>query len=262
MKYFCRLLKDLAILEISGILHRDIRVSNILIDETGRLKIIDLGFGKQIAGSATFDKSITLNWWCAVPEEFRDKRYDFSTEVYFVGKLFELLIQENNISSFRYNDVLRRMCAADPDMRISGFSNIAREIDSKQFVEIDFSDEQKEVYRSFTNSLVKQLTKVGVDAKYIEDPEVVESALVSIYKNVMLEEFVPDVSDVISCFVKPPYYFRRNPSIRTASLKAFVKLLQRSDLEQKRIILRSLQSRIAALPSYNNDDESDDDIPF
>ena len=73
-------------------LHRDIRAGNLLVDNDGQLKIIDLGFGKQVNTSLDFDKSITLNWWCATPDEFRFKRYDFGTEVYFVGKLFEQLI--------------------------------------------------------------------------------------------------------------------------------------------------------------------------
>src|SRR5262245_37146304 len=75
----------------AGILHRDIRMQNFMVRKDGRLKIIDLGFGKRAETSADFDKSISLNWWCQTPDEFQESRYDFTTEVYFVGKLFERL---------------------------------------------------------------------------------------------------------------------------------------------------------------------------
>jgi len=77
-------------------LHRDIRPANILVDNSGTVKIIDLGFGKQIRATKDFDKSLSLNWWCAVPKEFGLGLYDFSTEVYFVGKLFEDLITHHS----------------------------------------------------------------------------------------------------------------------------------------------------------------------
>jgi serine/threonine protein kinase len=92
---FTQAIDGFSYLERSGVLHRDIRAGNLLVSSEGILKIIDLGFGKRVNTSLDFDKSITLNWWCATPDEFRFKRYDFTTEVYFVGKLFEQLIDAN-----------------------------------------------------------------------------------------------------------------------------------------------------------------------
>jgi serine/threonine-protein kinase len=141
-------------LERSGVLHRDIRAGNLLVDNDGQLKIIDLGFGKQVNTSLDFDKSITLNWWCATPDEFRFKRYDFGTEVYFVGKLFEQLIQANSVSQFKYTDALRRMCEPEPDRRIKSFAEIDRAIRSELITETEFSDEEIETYRTFANALM------------------------------------------------------------------------------------------------------------
>ena len=70
------------------------RADIIRIDEDGNLKIIDFGFGKNITSSNDFEKSVSLNWWCELPEEFKIHRYDFQTEVYFVGKLFEKIIEK------------------------------------------------------------------------------------------------------------------------------------------------------------------------
>ena len=85
---FIQTVAGFAYLERAGILHRDIRPGNLMVAGDGVLKIIDLGFGKKIERSADFDKSITLNWGCEPPIDFQAARYDFRTEVYFVGKLF------------------------------------------------------------------------------------------------------------------------------------------------------------------------------
>lgn len=89
-------------LEENKILHRDIRPQNLLVGDNGILKIIDFGFGKQIQTSKDYNKSITLNWWCEPPEDFSSGSYNFCTEVYFLGKLFEKLIVENRIEHFGY----------------------------------------------------------------------------------------------------------------------------------------------------------------
>jgi serine/threonine protein kinase len=67
---FVQAISGFAYLERSGILHRDIRPMNLLVSREGRLKIIDLGFGKRVRVTADFAKSITLNWWCA-PQRIR-----------------------------------------------------------------------------------------------------------------------------------------------------------------------------------------------
>src|ERR1035437_10054785 len=72
---FIQSITGFSYLERSGILHRDVRPGNLLVDKAGHLKIIDLGFGKQITDSVDFDKSVTLNWWCELPSEFQQGRY-------------------------------------------------------------------------------------------------------------------------------------------------------------------------------------------
>ncbi len=78
-------------LEKCKILHRDIRPMNILVSNDGDLKIIDFGFGKRITQENDFDKSITLNWWCEPPHDFKDKnmilRQKFILLVNYLKKL-------------------------------------------------------------------------------------------------------------------------------------------------------------------------------
>lgn len=189
---FLQAVSGFAHLENSGILHRDIRPKNLMVTTDGVAKIIDLGFGKQVVDSKDFDKSISLNWWCEPPRDFDDSRYDFTTEVYFVGKLFEKIIRENSISHFHYTDVLRRMCDRDHESRIQAFSLVLQQVRNDQFSEISFSDSDRQAYRRFADELCEHITKIESGAKYFDDLERIERQLRNVFEKVMLEETVPD----------------------------------------------------------------------
>ena len=111
---FRQAISAFAYLESREILHRDIRPGNIMVSTDGRVKVIDFGFGKKIVTSLDYDKSISLNWEYDTPDEFRDSVYNFKTEVYFVGKLFEKMIVNNGIAHFTalFNLVWRRIRVA------------------------------------------------------------------------------------------------------------------------------------------------------
>ena len=140
-------------LEAKDILHRDIRDQNLMVGEDGLLKIIDLGFGKMIRPEGDFDKSISVTQWCESPDEFAFNVYDFQTEIYFVGKLFEKLLRENEIGHFKYTSALRKMCLPSQDSRIGSFVQILDMIKSGQSGGIEFSQEERENYRSFSDAI-------------------------------------------------------------------------------------------------------------
>ncbi|HXR40393.1 MAG TPA: protein kinase family protein [Terracidiphilus sp.] len=249
-------------LERSGVLHRDIRAGNLLVSNEGQLKIIDLGFGKQVNTSLDFDKSITLNWWCATPDEFRFKRYNFTTEVYFVGKLFEQLIHSNNISQFKYTDALRRMCEPDPDRRIKSFAEIDRAIRSELITETEFSDEEIETYRRFASALMSITSKIAQSAKYLTDLTKIQSKLGEIYRSSMLEWTIPDSHRMIGCFVEGGYYYKANQTVNTETVRDFVRLLKSCGAEQARVIIANLDTRLDTVKRYDPDEIQDEDIPF
>lgn len=257
---FLQTISGFSYLEQRGILHRDIRPGNIMVCKNGMVKIIDLGFGKQIRNSKDFDKSISLNWWCEPPNEFNDSRYDFQTEVYFVGKLFERIIQEYEISHFKYLSTLGKMCQHDPLSRIQNFSEVDKEIRSNQFFEIDFAEEELEIYRSFSDLLSWQITKVETGTKYVEDIGRILAQLNDVYRSFMLEEVVPDASVVLNCFLAGNYYYRRDGML-VSDVKNFLRLLKTSTDEKNRIILSNLHTKIDTLSRYSEQFE-EDDMPF
>lgn len=249
-------------LEDNGILHRDIRESNILVDNDGTVKIIDFGFGKEIKIDDDFDKSVSLNWWCEVPNEFSERRYDHSTEVYFVGKLFEKAIALNAISGFPYAKELKQMIDKDPLNRVKNFRDVYSAVLSKREIEDLFDESETGVYRRFADELVTIFAKISNSAKTTFDPEQVMSGLDEIYRKNMLEATVQETSALARVFVSGAFTYFAKRDVYVYSLKEFMQLLRGASPDKRRIIMLNIGNRLAAIEHYNESNNFTDDIPF
>lgn len=261
---FEQAIEGFAHLEANNILHRDIRYANVLITDEGVLKIIDLGFGKRVIASADFDKSISVNLWCAPPAEFAKGTYDFCTEVYFVGMLFQQIIQEMRLSEFKYPRTLGKMCQFNPDLRIKSFAEVRKDLLSGRLQEVDFDESERVAYREFSASVCAAFAEIAPEAKYVDDVDVIQGKLEVYFRSVMLEEIIPDVSVVLSMLVSGPYSFYSNRSFAVDILKAFINLLKGCSPERKSIILANLHTKLDAVARTKpeSEEKSDNDIPF
>jgi serine/threonine-protein kinase len=256
---FLQCLDGFAYLERCGVLHRDIRTQNILVDRSGVLKIIDLGFGKKIQVASDFDKSISLNWWCELPDEFAKNRYDFCTEVYFVGKLFEKLINSSQLKHFKFNGELRRMCSQNPDARTPSFSAVLQTVRRDELQEIELDELKLETYRMFSAELYKHVEKIENGAKLDVDVLRIESQLQEAFKLFSLEVEVPDCASVIRCFISGGYFYKKR-YFSVECVREFLTMFKSCTIEQKRIIVANIANKLEALPRYES--EADEDVPF
>ncbi|PIB49495.1 hypothetical protein AOA57_10720 [Pseudomonas sp. 2588-5] len=247
-------------LEERNILHRDIRPFNLMVNENGTLKIIDFGFGKQATELNDFDKSISLNWWCEPPADFDNHQYNYGTEIYFVGKLFEKIITDNSIENFDNQHLLEKMCNKQPANRPDSFIDLRKEMLTEKFTTIDFTAHEKSTYKSFSNSLFNALSKIESNAKYY-DAEIIQSKLEDCFKKVMLEDVIPKNSIVSNCIINGSYYSKTKSEFRTPVLENFIKLLKTCNKEKRNVIISNLQSKVDSIPRYG-EMPFDDDIPF
>ncbi len=260
---FIQTIKGFCHLESRNILHRDIRPMNLMVTNDGTVKIIDLGFGKRVEVADDFDKSISLNWWCEPPNEFLEKNYNFATEVYFVGKLFERVVQDLSIEDFQYRSVVRKMCQIDPANRFASFLDVEREVLSNKLSEIHFFGQELNSYRAFANDLTEHVAKIENGTKYTDDHEKIVAKLESEYRNFMLEDEAPDCVPILRCFLNGGFKYHKS-GFKVSCVKNFISLMRSSSDEKKRIILANIQSRLDAVGRYENQKFSgfDDDIPF
>jgi serine/threonine-protein kinase len=258
---FLQTISGFRYLEINNILHRDIRPPNLMVNVDGNVKIIDFGFGKQVRETLDFDKSVSLNWWCELPNEFSDCVYDFKTEVYFVGKLFERIIHDNEIDQFKYKAMLGNMCERDPGARIQGFVDIEKEIQSDRFYVIGFSEEERTRYRNFADCIVEHIIKLANSAKYQDNMEKIQIRLENAYRSFMLEEYVPNSALIIRCIIDGSYYYKKN-DFPVDAVEEFLHLLKSSSLEKKRIIFSNLHTRLDSITRYDPEKADMEDLPF
>ena len=246
-------------LEANNVLHRDIRPGNLLVSADGRLKIIDFGFGKQIAASDDFGKSISLNWWCETPNEFAHSLYDFRTEVYFVGKLFQKILATSGPEEFEYAHLLSQMCAPEPDERISSFALCRTALLARGISDPEFSSADLRAYREFAAHLHTAISKLEAGTKYLTDADDVLRRLEALYPSVMLEEFLPKNTLIIRCFLDGAYYYARN-EFPTTVLHSFLTFFRSCSRERRNVVLSNLHTRLDSLARYEK--LADDDIPF
>ena len=250
-------------LEECNVLHRDIRETNILISNDGIVKIIDLGFGKQLLLNNDSDKSISLNWWCETPDEFKKNKYDKRTEVYFVGKLFEKIINDNGIDTFQFISELRNMITLSPDNRTQSFHDIASGLIMKNEIIDSFTDDEQRTYQLFADELDKIFAKVESSSQYINSPEKIIHLLEESYRKNMLEGEVKNNIEIANAFISGMFSFYRSTSFSVYWLKEFIKILKNSNSEKQKIIMLNIQNRLDLKQRYvKEDDGFADDIPF
>lgn len=255
---FLQTIDGFAYLEENKILHRDIRPDNILVSSNNRIKIIDFGFGKKIDFESDFDKSISLNWRYTPPSDFKNKTYDFRTEIYFVGKLFEEIIKENGLSNFSHQSVLDQMLDLNYDKRIKSFFDIQREITTGKTREIQFTPTQKTIYQDFANKLSEIYSKINSDADYVKDINKIITDLEEIYRNSMLEYTLQDHSDVAKCFIKGEFQYYKKRSMDVSTLNNFLYLIKSVSKDKQKIIFNNLWKRFDSIERV----VSQEDLPF
>ncbi|EKO79847.1 MULTISPECIES: protein kinase [unclassified Leptospira] len=259
---FIQTITGFSYLEENGILHRDIREQNILVDSNGVVKVIDFGFGKQVYNSEKFDNSVSLNWWCETPHEFVDHKYNYSTEIYFVGKLFEKIIFDNHIENFKYLKEIRNMIQLNPENRYISFPILLNEIISGRITTVEFNSFEKNAYRNFANELMSIYSSISFDAKFNKDTDLMLEKLQGIYRNVMLEDYVPSVVELTRCFVVGTYFYNPKSFFGVSILKEFIDLFRDSNKEKREIIINNLINRMESIKRYNDGSIDDNDIPF
>lgn len=257
---FVQTIEGFAYLERNNVLHRDVRPQNIMVGENAAVKIIDFGFGKRAFKTKDFDKSISLNWQFELPDEFKNKIYDFQTELYFIGRLFERLVRENQIEHFDYKTVLNSMCQINPLIRAKSFADIKSKIHSNEFKGIDFSEDERQVYREFAAAISSIVSKIETGTKYYDEIDKIELKLEALHQSVMLEYILPDNVALTRCFIVGTYSYFKNATIEVSCLENFIKLLRSSTKEKKNIILRNIHSRLDAVERHTP--SLSDEVPF
>lgn len=258
---FIQLLKAFACLEKNNIIHRDIRPSNIMINNAGILKLIDFGLGKDISKSPfskdSLNAIINRRGMEIIPQEMNGGKYTSKTDMFCVAELFNRLLKQNNIKNFKYRNILSKMMEINPDKRYSSFQEILDKINAKEFSMLDVSDLDKQTYISFTGEIVNSLNYF-TDTPNIEDNvDSIINGLASVLEENCFENILVDNSSLISVFVKSDYNYRNSNRIEMSLIKEFFDWINSKDKSYQEVVVKNIKSKISKKETIK-----EDNLPF
>ena len=86
-----QILRGLSVLHKNGIIHRDIKPENVMMDEKGKVKLIDFHIARVFYGEKERDTMLKGTKGYASPEPFGYRQTDCRTDIYSLGvTLYEL----------------------------------------------------------------------------------------------------------------------------------------------------------------------------
>ena len=109
LKYLKQIAQAMKYLLDNNIIHRDLKPQNILISDTGNIKLTDFGFARY------FDKDIMIQTICGsplymAPEIIKNKKYDYKSDLWSIGVIFyEMLMGEPPFKAKNIYQLIRQI---------------------------------------------------------------------------------------------------------------------------------------------------------
>ena len=110
----------LAVLHSCGIIHRDVKPENVMIENSGRVVLIDFN-ASRMESSASKDTVIMGTVGYAPPEQLGLSQTDARTDIYAAGVLYNVMLTGQHpsvtIASGKAGKIVRKCTAVNPDER-------------------------------------------------------------------------------------------------------------------------------------------------
>lgn len=263
---FLQLINAFCYIEENGIIHRDIREGNILIDNNGTVKVIDFGIGK-ITGNVnggdadSLVADINRNASDTLPQEYYDGIYTSLTDMFYLAELFGRLLDNArncNRTDFSYNDILNKMMEKKPENRFECFAAIRDTVGKHDFLHMEISEKDKKIYLAFTNLIYESLSYYTNEPKFNTDCSIFISRLEKALMNNIFEVVIQNNSDVIGSVVNCGYGYEKKVKIPTDTVKNFLDWYRLSTPESQALVLNNFISKISNIKI----NEPDLDLPF
>jgi len=263
---FIQLIDGFCYIENHGIMHRDIREGNILIDRDGIVKIIDFGIGKA------FDKEVPQSQEDSLvavinrqnsdtlPQEYYEGIYTSKTDMFYMAELFKRLKNQINdpFIEFSYDEILNKMMQKNPNDRYNSFNDVKMAIGKKDFINMTISEVDKSIYQAFVNVVYNTISKFTSEHRFINEPEVFIQKLENVVKNNLFEDYIQNNNEVIKCIVLNSYRYYPKTDIPCTVVSDFLEWFKNSTSESQKIILSNINSKLSTVDTVIGYE----DLPF
>ena len=126
-KVLCGVCDALTVLHKQGIIHRDVKPENVMIEKSGRIVLIDFNVSRMESG-ASRDTVVMGTVGYAAPEQLGLSQTDARTDIYAAGVLYNVMLTGQHpsvtIASGRPGRIVRKCTAVNPDERYQTASEL------------------------------------------------------------------------------------------------------------------------------------------
>lgn len=199
-KYFSQILYATKYLHDNGIIHRDIKTSNLLITRLGNLKLTDFNTCKTIGNNLKMSLKHTQigTPYYMSPELISDTKYSYKVDVWSIGcVLYEIILLKQ---AFKCNHIGRLMI----NIRSGNYNPIKSDIVdrySKELLKIiNITLDKDERSRPTVYNLLEKLPHLYRDKK--ETIEKVDKKDINLLQDVYVPKSLQDFNTVINKFYK------------------------------------------------------------
>ena len=263
---FLQLIDAFCYIEAHGIIHRDIREGNILVDKSGTVKVIDFGIGKiasRVDGGDADSLVADINRAASdtLPQEYYDGIYTSLTDMFYLAELFGRLIDNAGScdrTDFSYNDILNKMMEKKPENRFESFAAIREAIGKHDFLHMQISDEDREIYQKFTCLIYKSLTSYMSEPRFNTDCAIFISRLEKALTTNLFETVIQKNADVISSVVDCGYRYNNGVNISNKTVRNFLDWFRASTPQSQALVLNNFIAKISDIEVIKPDTE----LPF
>lgn len=262
---FAQLIDAFCYMEEHNIVHRDIREGNILVDKTGTVKVIDFGIGKIF--SKLEETTDSLAWEInraasdTLPQEYYDGVYTNLTDMFYLAELLQRLIKESNTCDedyFSYGDILSKMMEKNPKKRYQSFSAVRDAIGKHDFLNMDITEEDKDIYQEFTNKVYMCISAYMEKPRFVTDSTTFVTKLSNALEVNLFETIVQNNYDIINSIVSCRYRYNERINIPVKVVKDFFDWFLASTPQSQTLILNNFISKISNIMV----DEPEPELPF
>lgn len=255
---FIQLVEGFQHIEQCGIMHRDIREKNIMIDKTGSVKIIDFGIGKVYNKAVeilndSLGEAINRQNSDTLPDEFYQGEYNSRTDMFYLAELLNRLIQKYE-RFFSYQTILDKMMNKSPNDRFESFDQIKIAIDKKDFLNLEISEEDRKIYQAFSNSIFHALVNFkrgdfdDNEIQFNRDISIFKNRIEKVLENNMFEENIQNNEGIISSIVNGIYTYNKKCKIKYEDVKRFLKWFESSTAKSQELILSNIITKLSVIP--------------